>query len=71
MNLQTIIDAARALGPVLGAVPAIVELVDNAISTLSEPDQAKAKAALEELRAENDALHDRLQTKLAAAAAQE
>lgn len=68
MNLQTIIDAARALGPVLGSVPAIVELVENAVSSLSETDQEKAKAALAELRDENDALHDRLQAKLAAAA---
>lgn len=69
MNLQTILDAARAFGPVLGSLPAIVELIDNAVSALSEPDQDKAKAALAELRAENDALHDRLQAKLAAAAA--
>lgn len=69
MNLHTILDAARAFGPVLGSLPAIVELIDNAVSALSEPDQDKAKAALAELRAENDALHDRLQAKLAAAAA--
>ena len=69
MNLQTILDAARAFGPVLGSLPAIVDLVESAVSALSEPDQVKAKAALAELRAENDALHDRLQAKLAAAAA--
>lgn len=70
MNLQTILDAARALGPVLASVPAIVELVDNAVSALSEPDQVKAKAALAELRQENDDLHARLQAKLTAAAGQ-
>lgn len=68
MNLQTFIDAAKALGPVLGAVPAIVEIFDNAVDALSEADQDAAKAQLAELRAGNDALHARLQSKLADAA---
>lgn len=69
MNLQTILDAARAVGPVLGALPEIRAVIDNAISALSETDQATAKAELAALREANDAMHDRLQAKLAAAAA--
>lgn len=69
MDLKTILDAARAVGPVLGALPEIRKVIDAAISALSETDQATAKAELAALRQANDDLHDRLQAKLAAAAA--
>lgn len=68
MDLQTILNAARAVGPVLGALPEIAKLIDHAVSTLSESDQAVAKTELAALRQSNDDLHDRLQEKLAAAA---
>lgn len=68
MNLQTILDAARALGPVLGALPQIRETIDAAVSLLSDDDQETAKAELAKLRAGNDDLHERLQTKRANAA---
>ena len=68
MDLQTILDAARAVGPLLGGVPAVAAVIDHAVSALSEPDQATAKATLAELRAGNDDLHNRLQDKLGDAA---
>ena len=68
MNLQTILDAARAVGPILGALPAIRETIDAAITLLSVDDQATAKAELAKLRAGNDDLHARLQAKLGEAA---
>lgn len=68
MNLQTILDAARALGPVLGALPQIREIIEAAVSLLSDDDQATAKAELAKLREGNDALHGRLQAKLNEAA---
>ena len=67
MNLATILDAARALGPVLGAVPQIAALIDHAVDALAVNDQAEAKAELAKLRASNDALHERLRAKLGAA----
>lgn len=68
MNLQTILDAARALGPVLQAVPQIAALIDHAVDALAIDDQDEAKAELAKLRASNDALHDRLRSQLGAAA---
>ena len=68
MDLKTILDAARAVGPVLGALPEIRKVIDAAVSALSETDQATAKTELAALREANDAMHDRLQAKLAAAA---
>ena len=65
MNLETILAAIRAIGPVLGALPAIRKIFEHAISLLSEDDQEVAKSALAELRDDNDALHERLQSKLA------
>lgn len=67
MDLQTILNAARMVGPVLGALPEIRALIDHAVSALNEGDQATAKANLAALRQGNDDLHDRLQEKLAAA----
>lgn len=68
MDLKTILDAARAVGPVLGALPEIRKVIDAAVSVLSETDQATAKTELAALREANDAMHNRLQAKLAAAA---
>lgn len=65
MTLQNILDAAKALGPVLGALPAIRAVFDNAVSLLGDDDQETAKAELAKLREGNDALHARLQEKLA------
>ena len=63
MNLQTIVDGARALGPVLLALPQIRAIFESAISLLSETDQRTAKDALAKLREDSDALHERLQAK--------
>ena len=68
MDLQTILAAIRAIGPVLASLPALRAIFNHAIALLSEDDQEVAKAALAELQTENDALHDRLQAKLADAA---
>ena len=68
MNLQTSLDAARAVGPLLGGVPAVAAVIDHAVKALSDDDQATAKETLAELRAGNDDLHDRLQQKLGDAA---
>lgn len=65
MDLQTILDAARAVGPIIGRLPQVVAVIDHAVASLSEGDQATAKANLAALRQGNDDLHDRLQEKLA------
>lgn len=44
-----------------------VELYEAAVSMLNPEDQATAKAALEDLREDNDEAHARLQAKLEAA----
>ncbi len=68
MDLQSILNAARALGPVLVALPDVRAIFDAAVAALSTADQDVAKAELAKLRDENDALHERLQVKLANAA---
>jgi len=68
MDPLTMIAAARALGPVLAAIPAVRAVFDTAASTLSERDQVALQERLVGLRAENDRLHARLQDKLGTAA---
>lgn len=64
MDLATILSALPYVGPLLRASPAVASIVEHAIATLSDEDQATAKARLAELRAENDEGHARLQDKL-------
>lgn len=69
MNLTTILDAIKHIGPALAGVSSVKTIIEQAISLLASPaDQATAKATLAELIAENDAGHQRLQDKLADAA---
>lgn len=70
MDLETLLRAARAVGPVLAALPAVRRVFDEAVAALSTNDQAVAKEALADLIADNDDGHARLQEKLAAAARQ-
>ena len=67
MNLATILKAVEALGPVLNAVPAIIEVVNNAIDGLSEDDQTVAKQHVAKLREQSDALHAELKEAFLAA----
>ncbi len=67
MDLATILRAAKALGPVLAAVPAVRLVFDQAMRALSTDDQVAAKEALDDLIADNDDGHRRLQEKLDAA----
>ena len=64
MDLQTILDAARAIGPIIGKLPQVMAVIDHAVDALGEGDQATAKANLATLRQGNDDLHARLQEKL-------
>lgn len=57
MDINTILIAARAVGPVLGALPEIRALIEHAIEGLSETDQARAKASLQGLRQRTDEMH--------------
>lgn len=63
LNLLKIVPAAVA------AAPEFVELFNLGKATLSETDQETLQAALEDVQADNDEGHRRLQEKLAAAAA--
>lgn len=68
-DLLTVLNAAKAITPALAAVPAVRAVFDEAVKALSTDDQAVAKEALDDLVADNDDGHRRLQEKLAAAAA--
>ncbi len=69
MNLDTILDAIKHIGPALAGVSSVKSIIEQAIGLLdNEGDQATAKASLAELMAENDAGHQRLQDKLTDAA---
>lgn len=60
MNLNTVLKAIEAIGPVIGAVPAVIRIVENAIDALGERDQQVAKAKLADMRAETDRLRTEL-----------
>lgn len=68
LDLATVLRAAKAIGPVLVALPAVRRVFDEAVAALSTDDQAVAKEALTDLIADNDDGHRRLQEKLEAAA---
>ena len=63
MDLKTILDAARHLGPALSVIPAVKAVFDTAIEVLGEKDQATAKRKLAELRARSDDLHQQIQSR--------
>lgn len=67
-NLSTLLAFLPAVGPVTAALPAVKKLYDEAVGLLHPTDQATAKEAYEDLMADNDEGHARLQEKLAAAA---
>lgn len=56
------------VGPAIAATREFVERFELLIASKSEADQAELKAALADLRADNDEGHRRLQEKLEAAA---
>jgi hypothetical protein len=60
MNLATILKAIDAIGPVIGAVPAVIRIVENAIDALGEDDQQIAQAKLAEMRVQTDAVRAEL-----------
>lgn len=68
MNLETILDAIKHIGPALAGVSSIKAIIEQAIALLGPQDQEAAKASLAEMIAENDAGHQRLQGKLTEAA---
>jgi hypothetical protein len=69
MNLTTILDAIKHIGPALAGVSSVKAIIEQAIDLLdNDDDQATAKASLADLIAENDEGHQRLQDKLADAA---
>lgn len=69
MNITTILDAIKTIGPALAGVSSVRAVIEQAIDLLdNDDDQATAKATLADLIAENDAGHARLQDKLAEAA---
>lgn len=68
MNISTLLNVLPVVGPVIAKAPEFVALYQAAAAVLSPPDQATAKEALEDIQADNDAGHARLQAKLAAAA---
>ena len=68
MNISTLLNVLPIVGPVIAKTPEFVALYLAAAAALNPPDQATAKEALNDIRADNDVGHARLQAKLAAAA---
>lgn len=67
MNLATILDALKAVGPVTAALPAFKALYDAAVGLLKPQDQQTAKDAYADLMEQNDEGFARLDAKLEAA----
>ena len=57
-----------AVGPVIAKLPEFKAVYDQMVATFSAPEQAQLKEAYDDLIAENDAGHARLQEKLRRAA---
>lgn len=68
MDLTKLLSVLPVVGPVIARAPEFIELFNQAKAALSPEDQDTAKEALEDIQADNDAGHARLQAKLAAAA---
>ncbi len=67
MNLETVLKALQAIPSALAIVPAVASLIETGINALSTDDQAVAREAYDDLKADNDEGHARLQAKLEAA----
>lgn len=67
-NLSSILKLLPVVGPVVAALPEFKAVYDQIVSTFSTKDQAVLKDAYEDLMADNDEGHARLQAKLAEAA---
>jgi len=68
MDLTKLLSVLPIVGPVIAAAPEFVAIYQAAMAALDPADQETAKEALADIQADNDAGHDRLQAKLAAAA---
>ena len=68
MDLATVLRAVQALTPVVAANPAVALVFAAARAALPAQDRPTAKEAYDDLVADNDDGHQRLQEKLAAAA---
>jgi hypothetical protein len=67
-SLSTVLGLLPAVGPVVAALPEFKRIYDQIVNTFKEDDQAVLREAYEDLMAENDEGHARLQAKLAEAA---
>lgn len=67
-NLSSILKLLPAVGPVVAALPEFKAVYDQIVGTFATKDQAVLKDAYEDLMADNDEGHARLQAKLAEAA---
>lgn len=67
-KITDILGMLPVVGPAIAKLPEFKAVFDQIVSTFGESDQAVLKDAYADLMAENDAGHDRLQAKLAAAA---
>ena len=67
-NLSSILQLLPAVGPVVAALPEFKKVFDDIVGTFKEQDQDVLREAYDDLMAENDEGHARLQAKLAEAA---
>lgn len=67
-NLSSILALLPAVGPVVAALPEFKKVYDDIVATFHTDDQVVLRSAYEDLMADNDEGHARLQDKLAEAA---
>lgn len=67
LDLKTLLSLLPNVGPVVAALPAFKALYDEGVKLLAPQDQTTAKAAYQDIIADNAAGHARFQEKLAAA----
>ena len=67
-DLKSILGLLPAVGPVIAALPEFKKVFDQIVGTFNTKDQAVLREAYEDIKADNDEGHARLQAKLAEAA---
>lgn len=68
LNLSTVLGALPNILPLVDQATAVAELVQEIIGSFDDEDQETLQDAIADLQAENDEGHARYQAKLAAAA---
>lgn len=67
-KLENVLQLLSAVGPAVAGLAEFKQIFDQIVATFNKPDQSTLRDAYQDLMADNDEGHARLQAKLAEAA---